>query len=82
MDDTFDDKYEFNAPKFVDFTQGDNNDDADKWFGKYILKYYVLCLTYCSSVSLVFLPLEMTNNIQERNGTEQKVNYGWGTCYQ
>lgn len=36
MDGTFDSKYEFNAPKYIDFLQGDVDEDADKWFGKFI----------------------------------------------
>ncbi|XP_065676246.1 targeting protein for Xklp2 homolog isoform X2 [Hydra vulgaris] len=29
---SFDAKYEFNAPKYIDFLQGDIDEDADKWF--------------------------------------------------
>ncbi|XP_057292042.1 targeting protein for Xklp2-A-like [Hydractinia symbiolongicarpus] len=32
MDEEIDSKYEFNAPKFIDFLQGDVDEDADKWF--------------------------------------------------
>lgn len=34
--DEIDEKYEFNAPKFIDFLKGDQDEDADKWFGRYI----------------------------------------------
>lgn len=31
-----DDKYEFNAPKYVDFTKmNDSFDTSDHWFGKF-----------------------------------------------
>lgn len=35
--DEIDEKYEFNAPKFIDFLKGDQDEDADKWFGGYFL---------------------------------------------
>jgi len=44
MEESIDSKYEFNAPKYIDFLQGDVDEDADKWFGKNILfwLYFVL----------------------------------------
>ena len=35
MEENIDSKYEFNAPKYMDFLQGDVDQDADKWFGKF-----------------------------------------------
>ena len=40
--DEIDEKYEFNAPKFIDFLKGDQDEDADKWFGR----YFNLCFFY------------------------------------
>ena len=34
MEENIDSKYEFNAPKYMDFLQGDVDQDSDKWFGK------------------------------------------------
>jgi len=32
MDTEIDDKYEFSAPKFIDFTKAEQDEDYDKWF--------------------------------------------------
>lgn len=32
MEENIDSKYEFNAPKYIDFLQGDVDEDADRWF--------------------------------------------------
>ena len=43
MEESIDSKYEFNAPKYMDFLQGDVDQDADKWFGKLQLDlFYIL----------------------------------------
>ena len=61
MDDNIDSKYEFNAPKYIDFLQGDVDEDADKWFGeenfiplstKFMISFEQHAITFFCSILL------------------------------